>query len=366
MKFKLIKLVNRYFDSTGIYDKYIVYWDAGILHVRNKETLEEEYSFKNTLGGSIYKDFLFIAEQDFTESVFDLLKQKVVKKHEVYFDNTYRISRMHIGKFYACTVQIDEESEPYFFKYDLNLNKVIYKGPANYPAWLALDENYYLSWYYIEEYKPQGILKINALKNSIVWKFTCSELGPYLDVSNLIKLPVWQERRFYKMYYVEGCIFAIISKGIVALDPETGKQLWWIDFNTTERGTVFFDFQPYSLSFADGKIYSRDWHEFLSVSMATGEILLRKEYIGFEVSGKVVENTKNSGLKIHNGKGYFVLDVDAELYLVSMNLETAEVKIETELPDVKDQVHAEDIYFEGNRMYLRDCASFLYVYEVTD
>ena len=79
-----------------------------------------------------------------------------------------------------------------------------------------------------------------------------------------------------------------------------------------------------------------------------------------------MSNTMTSGIRIHNGRGYFVLDVQAELYLTSLDLETGEVRIETELPDVKDQVSAENIYFEGNRMYLQDNASFLYVYEVTD
>ena len=151
-----------------------------------------------------------------------------------------------------------------------------------------------------------------------------------------------------------------------SLDAETGKQLWWVDFNTTETSTLFYDIDPYYLSFADGKIYIRDWGQFVSIDMKTGEILMRKKYIGFKIGDEVVDNTMTSGIKIHNGKGYFVLDVQAELYLTSLDLKTGEVSIECELPDIKDQVSAENIHFEGNRLYLRDNASFLYVYEVTE
>lgn len=93
---------------------------------------------------------------------------------------------------------------------------------------------------------------------------------------------------------------------------------------------------------------------------------MRKKYIDFSVGNEIVRGTLDDGVKIHNGKGYFVLDVQAKLYLTSLDLKTGEVSIECELPDVKDQVSAENIHFEGNRLYLCDNASFLYVYEVTD
>lgn len=365
MELKLIKVIERYFESTGIYEKYIVYCDANVLHVRNKETLEEEYTFKNTFGGSIYRNFLYIAEQDFTESIFDLSSNKMIKRHEVFFDNTRRIENMQIGNFYVHTAQIDEDGEQYFFKYDLALNKLVYKGPADNYSWLALNEHFYLSWFHIRKYKTGGVLKINGLQNSIVWKFTWSELGPYM-AWDYLNPPVWKERKCHGIYYIDEIVFLNVSKGVVALDPETGKQLWWVDFNTTEKSTLRFDIEPYYLSFANGKIYIRDYWEFVVIDMKTGKILMRKKYTGFKVGNEIVDNTKASGIKIHNGKGYFVLDVQAELYLTSLDLETGEVKIETELPDVKDQVSADDIYFEGNRLYLRDNASFLYVYEVTD
>lgn len=216
-----------------------------------------------------------------------------------------------------------------------------------------------------DKYHSNVINKINIKQDSIIWEYHISDLGPYMDW-DYFNPPVWKERECYNMYYMDGMVFMNVSKGIVALAAETGKQLWWVDFNTTETSTLFYDIDPYYLSFADGKIYIRDWGEFVSIDMKTGEILLRKKYIGFKVKNEVVDNTKSSGIKIHNGKGYFVLDVQAELYLTSLDLKTGEVSIECELPDVKDQVSAENIHFEGNRLYLCDNASFLYVYEVTD
>ncbi|WP_304862175.1 hypothetical protein [Dubosiella newyorkensis] len=365
MELRLIKVIERYFTSTGIYEKYIVYWDANVLHVINKETLEEEHVFENTFGGSVYRNFLYIAEQDFTESVFDLSGKKMIKRHEIFFDNTRRIKNMQIGSFYAHTAQIDEDGEQYFFKYDLALNKLVYKGPANNYSWLALNEDFYLSWFHVRKYKTGGVLKVNGLQNSVVWKFVWAELGSYMDW-DYIHPPVWKERKCYNMYYMDGMVFLSVSKGVVALAAETGKQLWWVDFNTTEKTTLRFDVKPNHLSFADGKIYIRDWRQFVSIDMKTGEILMRKKYIDFKVGNEIIRGTLDDGVKIHNGKGYFVLDVQAELYLTSLDLKTGEISIECELPDVKDQVSAENIHFEGNRLYLRDNASFLYVYEVTE
>lgn len=365
MNYKLIKIINEFFESTRYTDKYIFYVDKKYnAKCLDRNTLECIWMYENVYNGFVNNDLLVIELKNSKVLLYSLIERKIVQITEGKLNSSP--GKFGLNYYYGNIGKIDDEHFS-IVQYHLKSNQIRIQI-TKYAIVLLIDDFTYLSLIHNknDKWSYNVISKINFCNDSVFWKYSISDLGPYLEFRSPLEPLEWVERKIYDLYLENGIIFAIISKGIVALDPETGKQLWWVDFNTTEMETVFFDFQPYSLSFADGKIYGRDWHEFLSISMATGEILLRKEYIGFEVSGKVVENTKNSGLKIHNGKGYFVLDVDAELYLVSMNLETAEVKIETELPDVKDQVHAEDIYFEGNRMYLRDCASFLYVYEVTD
>ena len=365
MKYRLLKEIRDCWARFWISEKHILYIDTEyVLHCISKEKLQQNWEIGNSYGGFINGQYAIIELVSHEILIVNVENGSFVSKLSEFLNFP---GEFYNGCYYS-SYRFENENMSTFVQFDLKTNQVCKKQKTEFPVVLVLDYTSYLSWTNDKgnEYHPNVVSKINIEQNSITWQYSISDLGPYLEFRSPLEPLEWVERKIYDLYLENGIIFAIISKGIVALDPETGKQLWWVDFNTTEMETVFFDFQPYSLSFADGKIYCRDWHEFLSISMTTGEILLRKEYIGFEVSGKVVENTKNSGLKIHNGKGYFVLDVDAELYLVSMNLETAEVKIETELPDVKDQVHAEDIYFEGNRMYLRDCASFLYVYEVTD
>lgn len=221
---------------------------------------------------------------------------------------------------------------------------------------MILDDFYYLSLGHNQGniWKYNVISKVDFRNDSLIWQYAISDIGPYLDDTDLMEPPKLSERKIYNLYFENGYIFATISKGIIALSLETGELLWHTDLS----------FNPLYLSFNQGEIYCRDWERFVALDLTTGKIIHQKKYIGFTINGKVVRNGMNDGLKIKDGKGYFVLDLDAELYLISIDLETAEVNVETELPDVKDQVHTDDIYFEGNRMYIRDCASFLYVYEI--
>ncbi len=360
MKYRIVTVVDKVTSIRAWEKDFVLYLKRNqAFSCFDKQTLKVLWSYENCYHGFLYGDkfFLNIANSD-TADVVSLNNGKLIKNLSLLFN-------FHVLNKYCYALQVIEENEEEEFvkynclKFDIEKKEIIKINESIYPFKLLLNERNYLSRL------GNSIFKIDFEANTVDWEYHISDLDPYMDW-DYIHPPVWKERECYNMYYIDGIVYVIVSKGVVALDAETGKQLWWVDFNTTETSTLFYDIDPYYLSFADGKIYIRDWGQFVSIDMKTGEVLMRKKYIGFKVGGEVVDNTMTSGIKIHNGKGYFVLDVQAELYLTSLDLETGEVRIEAELPDVKDQVSAENIHFEGNRMYLRDNASFLYVYEVTE
>ncbi len=360
MEYKLTKTIYGFWESRRYTDKYIFYVDTKYnARCLNKDTLECIWTYENVYNGFINNEIIVVELKSSKVLLYSLIEKRIMQIMDGKLNSS--VGKFGLNYYYGNT------DEGLITQYDLNTNQILKKQPSKYPVVLLIDDFTYLTLIHSEnnKWEHHAIAKINFCNDSVFWKFKISDLGPcmYWDYLNP---PVWEKRRCYNMYYIDGIVYVSVSKGVVALDAETGKQLWWVDFNTTETSTLFYDIDPYYLSFADGKIYIRDWGQFVSIDMKTGEILMRKKYIGFKIGDEVVDNTMTSGIKIHNGKGYFVLDVQAELYLTSLDLETGEVRIEAELPDVKDQVSAENIHFEGNRMYLRDNASFLYVYEVTE
>ena len=360
MKYRIVTVVDKVTSIRAWEKDFVLYLKRNqAFSCFDKQTLKVLWSYENCYHGFLYGDkfFLNITISN-TADVVSFNNGELIKNLSLLFN-------FHVLNKYCYALQVIEENEEEEFvkynclKFDIEKQEIVKINKSIYPFDLLLDEKNYMS------ILDNKIFKIDFEANTVDWEYHISDLGPYMDWDYL-NPPVWKERKWYNMYYMDGMVFLSVSKGVVALDAETGKQLWWVDFNTTETSTLFYDIDPYYLSFADGKIYIRDWGEFVSIDMKTGEILLRKLYIGFKVGDEIVNNTMTSGIKIHHGKGYFVLDVQAELYLTSLDLKTGEVSIECELPDVKDQVRAENIHFEGNRMYLQDNASFLYVYEVTE
>ena len=360
MKYRIVTVVDKVTSIRAWEKDFVLYLKENqAFSCFDKQTLKVLWSYENCYHGFLYGDkfFLNIAISN-TPNVVSFNNGELIKHLSLFFN-------FHVLNKYCYALQVIKENEEEEFvkynclKFDIEKQEIVKINKSIYPFDLLLDEKNYMS------ILDNKIFKIDFEANTVDWEYHISDLGPYMDWDYL-NPPVWKERKWYNMYYMDGMVFLSVSKGVVALDAETGKQLWWVDFNTTETSTLFYDIDPYYLSFADGKIYIRDWGEFVSIDMKTGEILLRKLYIGFKVGDEIVNNTMTSGIKIHHGKGYFVLDVQAELYLTSLDLKTGEVSIECELPDVKDQVRAENIHFEGNRMYLQDNASFLYVYEVTE
>lgn len=365
MKYRLIKTIRGFAGSRRYSDLYIFYVELGYkAKCLDKTTLECVWQRDHVYNGFINGDVLVAELEESGVLLYSLVEQKVLKVMEGRL-NAYP-GRFSLNYYYSIVKSIDAE-QFLLLQYDLKSNQILKEQISKYTVDFLLDDFNYLSLTHNrdKQYEYNTISKVNFCCNTVAWEYSISDLGPFLEFCGPPEQVRPSDRTIYNLYFKDGMVLATISKGIVALSAETGQLLWWVDFNSDYR-TAFLDFEPHRIAFFDGKIYSRDWHEFLSIDMLTGKILLQKEYIGFKIGDKVVNSTGCRGLTIHNGKGYFVLDVDAELYLISMDLDTAEVHIETELPDVKDQVHAEDIYFEGNRMYIVDCADFLYVYEILE
>ena len=363
MTYKLIKEIFGCWSGLHYSKKYIFYvTQERIARCIDKRTFELVWEHENAIDCFINEEVLLVELQDAPRIlIYSLLEKRVLEivSGVLNYTNSYNARYL-----YSSCFREGRQAYWEIMKYDLKANQVLKYKMSEYTTDLLLDDTHYLSINYDYMKATNGVVsKIDFDSDTVDWEYHISDLGPYMDWDYL-NPPVWKERKWYNMYYMDGMVFLSVSKGVVALDAETGKQLWWVDFNTTETSTLRFDVKPNHLSFADGKICIRDWRQFVSIDMKTGEILMRKKYIDFRVGNEIVRGTLDDGVKIHNGKGYFVLDVQAELYLTSLDLETGEVKIETELPDVKDQVRAENIHFEGNRMYLQDNASFLYVYEM--
>lgn len=360
MKYRIVTVVDKVTSIRAWEKDFVLYLKRNqAFSCFDKQTLKVLWSYENCYHGFLYGDkfFLNIAISN-TPDVVSFNNGELIKHLSLFFN-------FHVLNKYCYALQVIKENEEKenvkynCLKFDIEKQEIVKINESIYPFDLLLDEKNYISTL------DNRIFKVDFEANTVDWDYHISDLGPYMDWDYL-NPPVWKERKCYNMYYMDGMVFLSVSKGVVALAAETGKQLWWVDFNTTEKTTLRFDVKPNHLSFADGKIYIRDWRQFVSIDMKTGEILMRKKYIDFKVGNEIIRGTLDDGVKIHNGKGYFVLDVQAELYLTSLDLKTGEVSIECELPDIKDQVSAENIHFEGNRLYLRDNASFLYVYEVTE
>jgi len=355
MKYKFLKTIEKV-NSIITWGKDIILY----LHENEKfscffkQKLEVVWRYCGGYYGFLYKDKVFInVDINNTTNILSLNSGEVIESLTVgfYSRNCYILNN------YSYGLQVIKRNEKTglikynCLKFDIENRKVIKINESIYPFEILLTENEYLSMLDFDK-----IYKINYDTNEVMWEYKISELGPFLNDFDVLEPPRWEKRRLYNMYVVDNCLIVSVSKGIIALSLEQGELLWHKDLS----------FDPLYLSFLNGRIYCRDWESFASLDSHTGEIILQKKYTGFQINDEVIWSVQSYGMKIHDGKGYFMLDTSSTSYLLSMNLQTAEVSIETELPEVKSHVHTEDIHFEGNRLYIQDCASFLYVYEVID
>lgn len=355
MKYKIIKIIDKV-NTLMTWDKDIVLYLYMNREFRCfcKHKLEILWRYKGSYYGFLYKDKVFLnIDSNNTTDILSLSSGELMENLPIgfYGRNSYVLDK------YCYGLQVIERNEEErlikynCLKFDIEEKEVIEIHESIYPYEFLLNEREYISMLHYDK-----IFRVNFDNNKVIWKYDISALGPFLNDFDVLELPRWDKRKLYNIYIHNNQLIVTVSKGVFALSLETGQLLWHTDLS----------FDPLYLSFINSKGYCRDWENFVSINLFIGEILLQNKYVGFKINGEEIWHVQSYGFVIKAQKGYFMLDHKGTSYLLSMNLEDGSVIIETELGEIKNHVHTEDIRFEGNRLYIRDCASFLYVYELSD
>jgi len=314
------------------------------------------------------------------------------KKSEELFGvdvNTFK-ANLHIQeKLYSITIINDK-----LLSYGLNIytleGEKLYSGGTNYSyevnyknltLWKTVDNEKEIALYHIFDIEnmdfkkknidlvgvPYAFIEKNIFTQSkfsiacqdiekceVIWQFDITQFGPYKEWDFIKK--VWKERRrkVNRIYFYRGKLIVTLSRAIIALEPQTGKLLWKIDFENCD---------PVNLVFDEDKAYLGRLINFYVLDIDEGNIIYERPYdpkYRFEVAGYQLSQIVYHGLALHDGYIWFTHGSNGRQFLLKANPANGEI-LEGMLLDTNYSTGMP--IFQDNRMYIRDQVGDLYVYE---
>jgi len=185
------------------------------------------------------------------------------------------------------------------------------------------------------------------------WRFDITQFGPYKEWDFIKK--EWEERRreVNRLYFYRGKIIVTLSRAIIALEPQTGKLLWKIDFE---------DINPIELVFDEDVAYLGELLHLFKIDIEKGKILYHNYNPSYsvEVNGYKLTQITYHGLTLYKNYLWLARNMKGREFLFKINpndgLIVEGMLLDTNYP-------CETPIFQDNRMYIQDQVGDMYVYE---
>jgi len=216
-------------------------------------------------------------------------------------------------------------------------------------------ENGYI---FVPNYELNLISVLDDRDGSLLWHFNISQLGPYYDNSRLDIPPQECKRKIDKIYYHNDKVVVTLSRGIVALHPQTGELLWKLLFDNRYTDNLIFD---------ENIIYSGCGFCYTVIDIEQGKVLYTNDQQPKEIvniGGKDILRKWVSyrSFCLRNRFIWSYLLYDGCWYLLKLEPATGKVVDSCALPIGLSQ----DPIFIENTIYMRDMDGFLNIFELEE
>ena len=218
---------------------------------------------------------------------------------------------------------------------------------------ILLAENGYI---FVPNYELNSITTLNDSDGSVLWQFDISQLGPYYDDIRLDIPPQECKREIDKIYYHNDIVIVTFSRGIIALQPQTGELLWKILFDDRYTDNLIFD---------GNIVYSGCGFCYTVIDIEKGKVLYANDQQTKEtvnIGGKELLKKWMPYRSFCLRKGFIwsYMRYDACYYLEKLEPATGQVVDGCALPIGLSQ----DPVFIGNTIYMRDMEGNLNIFEL--
>ena len=242
-------------------------------------------------------------------------------------------------------------------KYQLEQNKCTLlweSSPLNVkqPRILVTESGYI----FVPNYELNLITTLNDCNGEILWQYDIFQLGSYYDDSRLDIPPQECKRKIDKIYYHNDIVIVTFSRGIIALQSQTGELLWKILFDDRYTDNLIFD---------GNIVYSGCGFCYTVIDIEKGKVLYANDQQTKEtvnIGGKELLKKWMPYRSFCLRKGFIwsYMRYDACYYLEKLEPATGQVVDGCALPIGLSQ----DPVFIGNTIYMRDMEGNLNIFEL--
>ncbi len=343
MRYKLLKRIDKVRSCPKILKDTILYVDKASKKMFgiNKDTLERTWSTTNKVYSCEVLDKYIIAS---SLELYDFNGNLIFSGQD---SDLYDYEKIYFA-FKTLWKKVDEtKNEVLYYIFDVQKNEIIRQDikVQNVPVFLLNEKMITRGIQCI------GCYDTDLLKNT--WLFDISQFGTYKERKIFAdQEPEEKQREIYRVYYHQDKIIASISRAVIAINPETGKLLWKIDFE---------GYEPIDLVFNGNIAYGGQWH-FNAIDIEKGEKIVETDYDkDIEIEGnKIAQVWAGAGLVLHQGFLWCTFAEKGNEYLAKLN--SANGKI-VDAMKLHATVPTRPPVFDENRVYILDQDGVLFIYE---